>query len=149
MINYKELVDEVAGRVTALEGKYAQKIAASVLGADVDCWGDIKSLSPEMMKAMRSRPEVVQAIESARARIAAEIVGKPFPVKVINGIARRIKERLLNDIEEQVYQEIYTSLEQEVQSIIRDKIATDPKLAPYFVASKIKEARPIKEKGNE
>ncbi len=137
MINYDEIVKDIVREVTRIEVKLTRKIAAEVLGVSIDSWGDIKEVKPSLITEVSKNSQVQESLNLARAKIAAE-VSKPLPVKTINSIARKVKEKLIRNLEDEIYQEIFQSESDAIKEAIREKIISDSKLAPYMVAGRIK-----------
>lgn len=136
MIHIDEIVKEVSNKVSSIEQRYIQSILGKVLGCEIDCWGDIKSISQPLVEEILNRPEVKDATTELVNAVAKE-ASKPFSKNTILSLAKRVREQLLSDIEEQIYKELRDEISFEISKSVKESIKTHPKLAPYLVAGHI------------
>jgi len=136
MINYDEIVNEIIRQVTRLEQQYCTRIAARVLGADLDSWGDVKHINSDILTELKKNEKISEAIVTFWERIGVEIT-KPIPATQIASIAKRVRERILVSIEETIYTELYSELEEIIKPAIREKVVSHSKIIPYLVAERI------------
>jgi hypothetical protein len=136
VMNVNFVVEQICSEIKRTETSYIRKIAARVLGVNLDSWGDVKDVSSELVASLSKRKEIQASMKAVEEKIVEEAC-KPFSQKSIQEIAKRVRSKILDQVEARVYTVISSKLETIIYAEVEAQIKKNPKLSAYLIAGQI------------